>query len=156
MARVIDRDLGARRTTRAIKRLARGLAVSVGVHESEGRAAHPSGPTVAEVAAFAEFGTEEQPARPWLRSAVDALEGAVERELARAAEAVVRGRRSEDAAFEAVGENLADAVRKRTEGLEALDAETVARKGSATILEETGTMKRAIRARVRRLRERLR
>jgi len=135
--------------TRRAHRLARGVAVSVGVHEQEGSQPHPSGPTVAEVGALAEFGTESQPPRPWLRGALE-REAEIRTDLRRASEAGLRGH-DELAALRQVGERLADDVRDRMAGLEPLDPDTVEAKGDATILEQTRTLRDSIRARARRL-----
>ena len=48
---------------------AKGLSITVGVHDAEGSASHQStSATVADIASFHEFGTNRIPARSFLRA----------------------------------------------------------------------------------------
>ena len=64
--------------TPALRRALAGLAAReavVGVTDASGQARHTSGSTAAEVAAYIEYGTRTQPARPFLRGADAGLVG---------------------------------------------------------------------------------
>ena len=112
MTRVIDRDRGARALTRRLEALG-DVRVSVGIHEEEGAEAHPSGPSVAEVARFVEFGTDDTAPRSFVRAATDSERGRLEAGLARTAEQVARGRADAERSFGEIGEELAAAMRRR-------------------------------------------
>lgn len=100
----------------------------------------------------AEFGTSDVPARPWASVAADdgagKLASVAERELGRVGD----GRATGDQALQAIGDAEAAQLRDvilsgRVEG-PALAPATVARKGNATKLVDTGDMLGAIEAKL--------
>lgn len=147
---VRDIDKGYAALVRAVDRLDRsGVSVTVGIHESEGGVEHPSASsaTVAEVAALAEFGTSSQPPRSFIRAAADEERAAMGAAMAEAARRVTRGA-AVPAAFGEVGRDLLRAMRVRMDRAEPLDADTVDARGGSTPLDDTGTVRSALRVRV--------
>lgn len=63
-----DRDMGEKRIRSEMSKLDRSYA-TIGVHDDAGD--YPDGQTIAQVAAYNEFGTKRIPSRPFLRSAVE-------------------------------------------------------------------------------------
>lgn len=84
---VRDRDKGGKKLVAALAELARGVHVTVGVHEDAGAEEHrgPSNATVAQVAASQEFRGNS-----YLRSTIDEQRPAIERSLAAAARRAVK------------------------------------------------------------------
>lgn len=66
--KVVDKDLGWEAIQSKLSSI-RHKELRVGVLSSAG--AHPSGATMAEIAAFQEFGTRSIPARPFLRTTLE-------------------------------------------------------------------------------------
>jgi hypothetical protein len=111
---VRDTDRGARALTQRVATLSRGPRVRVGITEDAGAEPHPSGGgTVAEVAAFVEFGTTSSPAQSFVRAPVDENEPRIERALAQGAERVARGTDTVHGALATVGAELAEKMRGR-------------------------------------------
>lgn len=66
-----DTDKGQKRITRELAKLHNSFS-TVGVHKNAGKySGAGTQPTVAQVAAWNEFGTVNAPARPYMRSAID-------------------------------------------------------------------------------------
>lgn len=125
-----------------LDRLERAPKVTVGIHADRGAQTHRggSGATVAEVAAFAELGTETEAPKAFLRSTIDADRKRLEQGLARAGAVAVknalRGQSADaaiDEALERVGKSAAASVRR-----------TVRRLG----LRDTGHVEESIESRV--------
>lgn len=116
--RSVDKGMG--RFLNALDDLTKPRSITVGVHADVGAAEHP-GPTratVAQVAAYQEFGTDVDPPTAFVRGAADAFGG--EQRLVTASERALRSAlygTSEsghaDRAFARVGEQLARAMRRR-------------------------------------------
>ena len=115
-------DRGMGRLLEVLDDLERGQRVTVGVHADTGAERHRggSGATVADVAAFAELGTEREAPRSYLRSVIDEQRGRLEEHLQRAGAVAfrnaMRGASAPAAiagAFARVGELAAASVRRR-------------------------------------------
>jgi hypothetical protein len=124
--RVRDRDRGKSSIVAVLELLERGQKVTVGVHEDVGSLPHRggSGATVAEVAAFAELGTEREAPKAYLRGVIDADRPRLEQGLARAGAVAVKNaargmdpRQAIDEAVGRVGERAAASVRRRVRQL---------------------------------------
>lgn len=123
---VRERDRGMGRLVDVLDELERGHRVTVGVHADTGAEIHRggSGATVADVAAFAELGTEREAPRSYLRSVIDENRGRLVEQLQRAGAVALRGAMrgaSSTAAiagaFQRVGETAAASVRRRVRAL---------------------------------------
>lgn len=122
--RQADRGMG--RLLEVLDELERGQRVTVGVHADTGAELHRggSGATVADVAAFAELGTEREAPRSYLRAVIDEQRGRLVEQLQRAGSVAVRsamrGTSASAAiasAFARVGDLAAASVRRRVRAL---------------------------------------
>ena len=147
---VIDKDLGWSRILANLIELD-DLAVTVGIHAAEGEEEDESGTTIAEYAAYNEFGTEHIPERPWMRSNADENEAKYNGLIDGAIDKVLQGA-SPRAALAAVGvevrNDLIDSIHDEDK-YEPLADSTIARKRSSKPLRDTGAMQRAITVSVR-------
>ena len=84
---VIDRDRGAAKLTAALADLARGVKITVGVHEDVGAHDHPGRSTadVIDVAVIQEFGGNS-----YLRSTFDEQRGALEKAMSTASQRALK------------------------------------------------------------------
>ena len=64
---------------------------------------YPEGPTVAEVAAWNEFGTEHIPPRPFMRQSVDKYESQIKTMCSEQLKAIAEGSATADEALRAIG-----------------------------------------------------
>lgn len=124
--RTVDRDRGTSRLMATLEQLERGTKVTVGVHADTGAQRHrgASGATVAQVAAYAELGTETSAPKAYLRGVIDADRAQLEQGLARAGAVALknaaRGAEPRAAIAEAVqrvGDRAAASVRRRVRAL---------------------------------------
>ena len=144
-------DHGYNRTLRAARRMGE-LELTVGVHESDGEQPHGDGDlTLLDIAILHEFGDGDLPERSFVRGWATTEEGAIRREMLRAAELVFVGRASERQALNALGEGFAESMRGRmTEGIApALEPETAEEQGDARALNETGQLIASIKHEVK-------
>src|SRR5436190_2045458 len=104
-SRVTDTDKGYDALFKRVGDLAKGRALTVGVHQDEGGAAHENGNgmTVLEVATINEFG-EGVPERSFIRAWADENTASNDDYLRRAGQEVIKGRMSADTALAQVGE----------------------------------------------------
>lgn len=106
---VVDRDHGFRRLAAGLAALRAGTAVSVGIDAEAGAREHRPGVTIADVAAGQEF------AQPFVRPAVDADRGAIERAMVEAGRGAVtetiRGSRPTWRALTQAAERTAERMR---------------------------------------------
>lgn len=145
---VRDIDHGFDRLVAQLAKLDDGVSVTVGIHEEEGAAAHPtSDATVVEVGALAEFGTIDQPPRSFIRAPFDANVARTQASMVRAACDVAKGKGLEEA-FGAVGTELLGSMVEQFDRVAPLDEGTVEEKGSSEPLVETGTVKESLLSRV--------
>jgi hypothetical protein len=146
--KVTDRDRGFRQLTQKIG-AAKPSALTIGVHDSEGGASTPSGKTVAEIAAFHEYG-EGPPERSFIRAWVDASEEQIASDLKKMGEAIARGKLTPTMALERLGLLYVGQVQQRIAAGIAppLAQSTIDRKGSSTPLVHTGQLRSSIRHKV--------
>lgn len=139
---VRDNDLGWNSIVRNLKLLNRS-ATKVGVQAGEKN----DGKSIAEYAAYNEFGTKDIPSRPFMRTAFDKNRV----ELYNFSDAqynnVLARRLSTINALGLVGEFFQNKIQQSIEqgNWEPNDPKTVKQKGSSKPLIDTGTMKNSIR-----------
>lgn len=150
---VKDTDKGYREIVNSFTRL--NQDVLVGIRAAEGsQTRDPGGPTIAEYAAWNEFGTETIDERSFLRSAVDENQEKYASRLAKACgKAVDAGDCDLERELSLLGElAVRDVQRKIVSGPFKKNAEsTIAAKGSSKPLIDTGTMRGAVSYEVRSL-----
>lgn len=96
-------DKGANRIIREMRRLENSFT-TIGVHKSAGKyTGAKKNPTVAQVAAWNEFGTKTSPARPFMRSAIDTGLKKINRRTIEEFRAVSDGRRTAKLALDRLG-----------------------------------------------------
>lgn len=141
MSRVRDSDRGMSSLVGVLAELERGVKVTVGVHADTGAAPHrgASGATVGEVATFAEFGTDVEAPRSFLRSVIDGERSRLEQGLARAGAVAIRSAQSG---------SPRDVVVKSVQRVSALAAALVRRRVRALDLRDTGHLEQSIESRV--------
>lgn len=150
---ITQTDRGYRNALRAVRKMSRASSVVVGVQGDEAVAAKSvrddddSAQTVGEVAAAHELGLGV-PERSWLRGWVDENERMIRDDLARVAREAMIGTRSVDDGMELLGLRYVGLIQARiAAGIPPeLHLSTVARKGSAIPLIDTGQLRSAITA----------
>ena len=146
---VIDVDMGFDRIMAAIPEL-RGATVDIGIQEDAGVA--EDGTTVAEYAFYNEFGTENIPARPFMRGTADEQRNRWYNFAERSLNLVIEGKLGLTPALNMIGERAADDTRQYAVKLSTppnADS-TIAAKGSSNPLVDTGRMVQSIRHVVKR------
>lgn len=152
-------DGGVRDVDRGLKALLQRItpkavtpAVEVGVLEGDGEQQYAdSEATVLDVATWNEFGTEDIPARSFLRGWADENESANVERMRRIGQAVMQGKLpSVEAGLARFGVFAVGSIQKRiADGISPENApSTVARKGSSTPLIDTGQLRSSITYRV--------
>ncbi len=130
------------------------VEITVGVHSGDANHTHGSGEgtTVGDIATWMEFGTSSVPARSYLRGWFDERQDFIAKTLRAQFQAVVEGRRPPEQAAERVALAFEGDVKQRIlENIPPpLAPATVKRKGSSVALIDTGQLRNAIRAIVRR------
>ena len=140
---VMDKDLGMKKIMREFRNANKAELV-VGVHEGSKDA---DGYNIAEYATANEFGTEDIPSRPFMRTAFDENKPAYIRYMEKATAAV--GEKTFASIVYTLGmkstQDIQSTITKRN-FLPALSKETVKRKkGSTKTLVDTGAMVNSIR-----------
>jgi hypothetical protein len=120
-----------------------GLQAKVGWFETD---QYPEGTPVAYVATIHEFGTSRIPARPFMRPAVADHGGQWIKQLASGAKAALRGSTTPAAVLELVAVGAAGNVAEKIAAVTSppLSPITIARKGFATPLVESGRMGQSV------------
>ena len=135
-----------------MKRLERADAhVTVGVHEEEGSEDAGDGATISDVAAFHEFGLGV-PRRSFIGDWSDENEEANRKVLRQTAEAVAKGSvATAEQGLDRAGLHFVGEIQRRIrDGIAPeLEDATIAQKGSATPLIDTGQLWQSIRHRVK-------
>lgn len=151
-ARIKERDNGLDRMLRGMKQLAKDYRVTVGVQGSQAAASHGD-VTNAELAAIHEFGAPAAnvPQRSFLRSTADEGKTRWEKRLGEELAKVVLEGADARRALHVVGEEFrASVIDRIKQGIPPpLQPATVARKGEATPLIDTGALIGAITVAVR-------
>jgi hypothetical protein len=133
------RDNGYAKVVANVASLRAPVGVKVGVLDDK---PHGDGATVADIALVHEFGLGDVPERSFLRAWVDENKAEIQQRLKAATESVVFGQQTADVAMNRFGLWAVGEVKKRIiAGISPpLDPKTIARKGSATPLVDTGQL----------------
>lgn len=144
---VVDIDRGAKSLLARVAK-AKGLTLSVGVHDSEGVASEGN-LTVADVATIHEFGTGTIPQRSFIREWADEKISENEALIKAVGEKVIKGL-DVRVGLDRLGLKFVGSIQGRiSQGIPPPNApSTVARKGSSTPLIDTGQLRSSIRHRV--------
>jgi hypothetical protein len=130
---------------------AKGLSITVGVHDAEGGASHQStSATVADIASFHEFGTNRIPARSFLRAWFDENKAKNLDILQKLGRAVLQGKLDVRTGLDLAGLRFVGDIQRRIKAHIAppLNEATIARKRSSTPLIDTGQLWSSIRHRI--------
>jgi hypothetical protein len=122
-----------------------GILEEAGAHQGDGEVL-----TVADVASFHEFGTENAPERSFIRATINEQRDDLKTLSKKLQAAILTGKMSAKQALGLMGEKMqAEMINKINEGIEPeLDPKTIKRKGSSTPLIDTGQLKQSIRYKV--------
>lgn len=140
---VLDKDMGFKVTLARLSSLQGSVKVGIFADAGSSKNGHTS---IAEYAAYNEFGTSHIPSRPFMRQTIDKYTGAWG-QAAEAAEKRVAGGMSPHQALELIG-NIAEGHIKQTIGRGSFApnaANTIKQKGSSQPLIDTGAMRGAVR-----------
>ena len=150
MAAVTDRDLGWKKIKREMAR-ATQLEVAVGILEGSG--SNEDGTSIAEYATYNEYGTENIPSRPFMRTAFDENVGDIARDMEAQSNALVTGARTARQALTIIGQKQADRIKNTITGRDFLpklaDSTIRAKKGSTKTLVDTAALTNAVQPSVR-------
>lgn len=140
---VTDKDMGLQRILREINE-AKSAFVEVGIPEG----AQADGMTVAEYGAYNEFGTSKIPERSFMRSTFDENVSKIQQDMQKQYDAVLAGNTTAYRALLTVGMKHAEQIKQKIRsGIAPANAPaTIARKGSAKTLIDTGAMVQSINA----------
>lgn len=145
--RVTDKDLGEKALLARLADAAKGVTLTVGVHEEQGAEPAESGGgiTVGEVATINEYGLGV-PERSFIRAWADENADTHQDFLRRAGVEIVKGRLTATQALDQVGLKMVGEVQTRMAGgIPPPNApSTIAKKGSSTPLEDTGQLRSSI------------
>ena len=148
---VKDTDLGFKKIKEQLSKFEK-LQVWVGFQGNEGQEqAGDSRLTVVDVATFNEFGTQNSPARPFLRKAMDENRDVIGRAFEQAVRDVVDRKVSAVQAAARLGELGVSLVKRKIVSLKDPPnaPATVARKGSSNPLVDTGQLLQSVTYTVR-------
>lgn len=146
-AKVSDTDKGYAKLVERVFGLHTKARIDVGV--LDGDAPHGA-VTMGELAAWMEFGTETIPERSFIRAWFDAAEPHLREDLRKLMESVVAGKRTKEEALELLGMRAVGQIQERiSAGVPPENApSTIAKKGSATPLIDSGALRSSINFRV--------
>lgn len=125
-----DTDKGARRILRDIKVMHRSF-ITAGVHESAG--SYQSGVPVGAVAFWAEYGTVNQPARPWMSTTIDTKRDSLLEDNKRLFGLVIDGKLTPEQALKRLGFRIEEEM-KRT-----LQSDVPPPNAPSTLARKSGT-----------------
>ena len=150
MAAVTDRDLGWKKIKREMAR-ATQLEVAVGILEGSG--SNEDGTSIAEYATYNEYGADNIPSRPFMRTAFDENVGDIALDMETQSNALVTGTRTARQALTIIGQKQADRIKNTITGRDFLpklaDSTIRAKRGSTKTLVDTGAMVNAVQPSVR-------
>jgi hypothetical protein len=140
---IIDKDLGLNAILKELKALDK-MAVKVGVTEDAG---DHDGVSVAEYAAYNEYGTSTIPSRPFIRGWLDNKSENIKTTIDKIGGKVRDGKWTAEDAIKRLGEFAQDGIKSyiRNGDFESNARSTVQRKGSSKPLIDTGTMRNSVR-----------
>lgn len=138
---VKDIDRGLKRFVREVQN-ARGATVEIGIHENK----FNDGLSIAEYAAYNEYGTENIPERSFMRSTFDEKLASINSETQRLYKQVQDGKITVHKALGLLGmRHKADIQLKISSNIQPANAPaTIERKGSSKTLIDTGAMRQSI------------
>lgn len=145
--KVVVKDRGFSERQKELRKFNRAT-FAIGVFAEEGSKEYADGTTVADVAAWNEYGVPGKiPARPFVGGYLEEKRPAIQELLKRLAAGVAAGTYSAEEAAERAGSTLAGGMKKRIAEGSAFTPNapsTVARKGSSKPLIDTGQLRSAI------------
>lgn len=144
--KVIDRGMNK---IIAEVRKANSQVVAVGIMAG---ATNKEGASIAEYAAYNEYGTQNIPSRPFMAISVDENKQAIAKDFERAAKDIIGGGVSAYVALEKIGAKHQSRIQYTISGrdiLPKLSAKTIAKKGGTKTLVDTGAMRSAVTFEVR-------
>lgn len=152
-AKLRDTDKGYRAMIRNVQ--IRNARVTVGVHEKDGAETYgKSGASVIDVAVWNELGTEHIPARPFIRLYFDGQQSRITGFALRAAQDIVRGKKTKTQAMHWLGQQMTADIRNAMKvgyfgGYPENAPSTLARKNGETPLIDTVQLWKSVDYRVR-------
>jgi len=148
-SKIRDTDKGYRATIKRIDGIGKAN-VTVGIHASDGAAKEGDGATVLDVAVWAEFGTDTEPERSWLRAWFEANREIGTKKLTEFLARVVAGKLTKKQALEQFGAWAQGGIQQRiADGIEPANApSTIEQKGSSKPLINTGQFRASIHFKV--------
>lgn len=145
--KVVVKDRGFSERQRELRKFNRAT-FAIGVFAEEGSKEYADGTTIADVAAWNEYGVPGKiPARPFVGGYLEEKRPAIQELLKRLSAGVAAGKYSAEEAAERAGSTLAGGMKKRIAEGSAFAPNapsTVARKGSSKPLIDTGQLRSAI------------
>ena len=148
MANVKEIDRGWAKIKREI-RAAQGMNVAVGILEASKNA----GQSIAEYAAYNEFGTQSNPARPFMSTAHDENAQKIQDDFLVQSRRIVDGSVTARAALTVIGQRHAQRIQRVISGrdiLPRLSERTIkAKRGSTKTLIDTGAMVNSVQIEIR-------
>ena len=145
---VTDRDLGWKAIKTEIAR-AKKMEVAVGILAGSSA----DGESIAEYAAYNEFGTKSVPSRPFMAMSFDENVSAIDSDFLRQGNRIVTGKITAGQALTIVGQKHASRIQNTITDRDIpprLSPRTVAVKGSTKTLVDSGAMVNAVQISVRR------
>lgn len=136
--RIVSRDNGEKAFMARLAKMNR--AITLGVHGEEGVLQEEGGATVADVATWNEFGTDNAPARPSITAYADEKGDDVRADLAKVCERAAAGKIDLEVGLKAVALKHENGIKAKIRGHipPSNEPSTIARKGSSTPLINTG------------------
>lgn len=148
MAHVQEIDHGWNNILHELQK-AKGMEVAVGILEGS----EQDGESIAEYAAFNEFGTDNIPSRPFMATTFDQSVGEIDADFKRQANSMLQGKRTASQALTVIGQKHASRIQTTITGknfMPQLAASTVAaKKGSTKTLVDTGALTNAVQISIR-------
>lgn len=140
---VTIKDMGFEQFKRELE-AAQTATVTIGIHEGSGSV---DGVTIAEYAAYNEYGTSKIPERSFMRATFDAESQNISNQFAREWNLILQGKSTVYRSLSLVGLKHETKVRERIgSNIQPKNApSTIAQKGSSRTLIDTGTMLNTVR-----------
>lgn len=146
---VTDRDLGWQKIKRELEKASR-LEVAVGLFHGD---KNSDGIQIVEYGTYNEFGTDDIPSRPFMRTSFDENKGAIESDIDRQSARLTGGQVTAQTALTIIGQKHVNRIQNTITGrdfLPRLSPETVKRKkGSEKTLVDSGAMVNAVKMSIR-------
>lgn len=129
---------------------AQGLEVAVGILEGS---TNSEGASIAEYAAYNEYGTEDVPSRPFMAMSFDENRPRIDADFNQQGQEILSGRKTAKQALTVIGQKHAGRIQETITGRDItprLAASTVSsKKGSTKTLVDTGAMVNAVHISIR-------